>query len=165
MAPSRRLFRMRGALGLVVLAACGSRATAPPPEPISNVGTLAPSSAGAACADSLIDTTRAVDGPSPGDFPGNYVITASELVSREIRKRLPVFQRCYLERAKYQPELRGRVTARFTVQKTGKAKNIHTFGFDADIDQCVCAKLSALNFGSFDRDETVEYAFLFSPGA
>jgi hypothetical protein len=149
---------MRGALGLLVVTACGSRAASPPPEPPSNVGVASPP-AGASCADSIIDTTRAVDGPT------SYVITTDELVARQIRQRLPEFQLCYIARAKYEPELRGRVTVRFTVQKTGRAVNIHTFGFDADIDQCVCAKLSALTFGSFDRDETVEYAFLFSPGA
>ena len=148
---------MRGAL-VLVMAACGSRATAPPPDPPSNIG-IASSSGGATCADSIIDTTRAVD------MPTSYLLSTSELVSRQIRKQLPAFQLCYLTRLKYQPELRGRVTARFTVQKTGRAVKIHTFGFDAEIDQCVCDKLSALTFGSFDQDESVEYAFLFSPGA
>lgn len=153
---------MRGALGLLVLAACGSRGAAPPPAPPSNTA-AGLRSQGAMCADSIIDPTRAIDAPI--DVPGNYVVTTTELVSREIRRQLPAFHLCYLERAKYQPELGGRVTARFTVEKSGRAVNIKTFGFDADIDQCVCAKLSALNFGSFDRTETVEYAFLFSPGA
>lgn len=148
---------MRGALVLLV-AACGSRAAAPPPEPPSNVGTAAPSG-GATCADSIIDTTRAVD------MPTSYRLGTVEIVRRQIHQRLPAFRLCYLIRLKDQPDLRGRVTARFTVQKTGRPVNIHMFGFDMEVDQCVCEKLSALTFGSFDQDETVEYAFLFSPGA
>ncbi len=149
---------MRDALVLLVVAACGSRTAAPPPEPPSNVGTAAPSG-GATCADSIIDPTRAVD------MPTSYLLGTGEIVRRQIQQRIPAFRLCYLIRLKDQPDLRGRVTARFTVQKSGRAVNIHTFGFDGEIDQCVCEKLSALRFGSFDADETVEYAFLFAPGA
>jgi hypothetical protein len=153
---------MRGALVLLlVVAACGSRAAAPPPDPPSNVA--AGTSGGATCADSIIDTTRAVDMPT--GYPTNYRLGTGEIVRRQIHQRLPAFQLCYLIRLKDQPDLRGRVSARFTVQRSGRPVNIHTFGFDAEIDQCVCEKLSALKFGSFDQDETVEYAFLFSPGA
>lgn len=116
-------------------------------------------SAGATCADSLIDTTRAVDGPP------SYLVTTSELIARRLRSHSSSFLLCYVQRAKYQPELGGRVTARFTVQKSGRAVNIQTFGFDAEIDQCICEKLSAMEFGELDRAETVEYPFLFSPGA
>ena len=98
-------------------------------------------------------------------MPTSYRLGTSEIVRRQIQQRLPAFQLCYLIRLKYQPDLRGRVTARFMVQKSGRAVNIHTFGFDTEIDQCVCDRLSALTFGSFDQDESVEYAFLFSPGA
>jgi hypothetical protein len=154
---------MRGALVLLMVAGCASRATAPPADPPANVAP-SPPSGGATCADSIIDTTRAVDMPA-SNMPTNYRLGTSEIVGRAIRKRLPTFQLCYLIRLKDQPDLRGRVTARFRVQKSGRPVNIHTFGFDAEIDRCVCERLSALTFGSFDQDETAEYAFLFSPGA
>lgn len=115
------------------------------------------------CSDSMIDPTRAVDGPL--DIPTSYLVTVDELVARQIRDRMPQFQLCYLQRAKYIPALQGRVTARFTVKRSGSATNIRMIGIDAEVDRCVCEKLSTMTFGSFDRDQTVEYAFLFSPPA
>lgn len=148
---------MRAIVASLVLAACGSRAT-PPPEPPSNAHGAA-GAAGATCADSLIDATRAIDGPA------SYAVSSGERINREIRSHAPLFKLCYLQRLKNLPDLGGRVTARFTVQKSGRAVNIQTFGFDAEIDQCICERLSAIDFGALDRAETIEYPFLFSPGA
>lgn len=146
---------MRALLASIVLAACGSRAATEPPS--NAIAPRAP--AGATCADAIIDNTRSIGEAA------SYLVTTDELIRRSIRDRMASFQLCYLERARYQPDLAGRVTARFTVQKSGRAVNIQTTGFDPQIDQCICAKLSALEFGAFDHAQSFEYAFLFSPGA
>lgn len=94
-----------------------------------------------------------------------YLVSVNELAARTIREHQGEFLRCYVQRARYQPNLEGRVTVTFTITPGGKAGRVRTVGFDADVDRCICERMRTLVFDQLAAGANVSFPFVFKPGA
>lgn len=140
-------------LAVVLLAACGGKsandshvANAVPPPPPSAI-----------CKDTLVQ--------APSTEAG-FVVDSETFLERAIRAHEPVLRNCYVQRLAYKPHLGGRVDVELTISAAGKATRIHTKGFDAELDRCLCEKLSEITFETLsDAEVKASYPFYFTPPA
>lgn len=141
-------------LAVVLLAACGGKsandshvANAVPPPPPSAV-----------CKDTLVQAAPSTE--------AGFVVDSETFLERAIRAHEPVLRNCYVQRLAYKPHLGGRVDVELTISAVGKATRIHTKGFDAELDRCLCEKLSEITFETLsDAEVKASYPFYFTPPA
>ncbi len=108
--------------------------------------------------------------PAPRVRAGAATVTGrlpTEVVQRILRQNFGRFRRCYEQGLARNPNLTGRIAARFQIGRDGVASNVGSSGGDlpdAEVTSCV---LSAFNGLSFPQPEgglvTVVYPMLFEP--
>ena len=139
-------------LAVLVLAACGGKSAAEPTSITNSIPPPTPS----ICEDTVAQQ------PSPREM--GLVIDEETFLERAIRQHEPELRACYVQRLHYKPHLAGRVTVELTIGADGKATRIHTKGFDADLDHCLCEKLSVIQFETLSGGEVkASYPFYFTP--
>lgn len=139
----------------LLIAACGGK-RAPSEQPITN--TVPPPAPSQICEDTIIQY--------PPRIEMGLVISEGTLIERAIREHTPLLRNCYAQRLRYKPHLAGRVDIAITVGADGKATHIHTKGFDAELDRCLCEKLAAIQFETLSGGEVkASYPLYFTPPA
>ena len=139
---------------VLVIAACGGN-SASEHDTIKNSNQPQPSPI---CEDTVAHYPPRID--------MSLVIDEETFLERAIREHEPVLRNCYVQRLSYKPHLAGTVTVELTIGADGRATHIHTKGFDADLDHCLCEKLSALQFETLSGGEVkASYPFYFTPPA
>jgi len=92
-----------------------------------------------------------------------------EVVQRVVRQSFGRFRGCYEEGLRTNPNLEGRVTARFVIARDGSVASVQSGGTDlpdAKVVACVLRNYQALSFPSpGDGIVTVTYPLMFSPSA
>lgn len=104
--------------------------------------------------------------------PSNTVVSGHlppEVVQRVVRQSFGRFRGCYEEGLRANPNLEGRVTARFVIARDGSVASVQSGGSDlpdAKVVSCVLRNYQALSFPSpGDGIVTVTYPLMFSPSA
>jgi hypothetical protein len=104
--------------------------------------------------------------------PSNTVVSGHlppEVVQRVVRQSFGRFRGCYEEGLRANPNLEGRVTARFVIARDGSVASVQSGGSDlpdAKVVACVLRNYQALSFPSpGDGIVTVTYPLMFSPSA
>jgi outer membrane biosynthesis protein TonB len=86
-----------------------------------------------------------------------------------VRQSFGRFRGCYEEGLRSNPNLEGRVTARFVIARDGSVASVQSGGSDlpdAKVVACVLRNYQALSFPSpGDGVVTVTYPLMFSPSA
>ena len=92
-----------------------------------------------------------------------------EVIQRVVRQSFGRFRGCYEEGLRSNPNLEGRVTARFVIARDGSVAAVQSGGTDlpdAHVVSCVLCAYSSLTFPSpKDGIVTVSYPLAFSPAA
>jgi hypothetical protein len=103
---------------------------------------------------------------------GNTIVTGhipSEVIQRIVRQSFGRFRNCYEEGLRTNPNLEGRVTARFVISRDGSVATVQSGGSDLPdprVVSCVLRTYSSLSFPSpQDGIVTVTYPLSFSPSA
>ncbi len=144
-------------IAAIALAGCaGPSTSAPAPAPIENRSAPAPADERTACED-------VVEGPLYAPVI-QYLVTGNEVAARTLREHRGELLRCYVERARYEPTLEGRVTVSFTIAPDGKPGRVRTVGFDAQIDRCLCERIRAIVFDQMAVGAKVDYPLVFKAG-
>ena len=101
---------------------------------------------------------------SASETDTGLVIDDETFLDRAIRAHEPVLRACYAERLKHRPHLAGKVVLDITVGADGRATHVHTRGFDAELDRCLCEKLMDLRFETLTQGEVkASYPLYFTP--
>jgi len=91
-----------------------------------------------------------------------------EVVQRIVRQNYGRFRQCYENGLRTNPNLTGRVTARFVIGREGSVTNVQNGGSDLPDSGVVSCVVSAFYGVSFPTPEggivTVSYPIMFSPG-
>lgn len=91
-----------------------------------------------------------------------------EVVQRIVRQNYGRFRQCYENGLRSNPNLTGRVTARFVIGREGSVTNVQNGGSDLPDSAVVSCVVSAFYGLSFPTPEagivTVSYPIMFSPG-
>jgi len=91
-----------------------------------------------------------------------------EVVQRIVRQNYGRFRQCYENGLRSNPNLTGRVTARFVISREGSVANVQNGGSDLPDSAVVSCVVSAFYGLSFPTPEagivTVSYPIMFSPG-
>jgi len=91
-----------------------------------------------------------------------------EVVQRIVRQNYGRFRQCYENGLRTNPNLTGRVTARFVISREGSVSNVQNGGSDLPDSGVVSCVVSAFYGLSFPTPEagivTVSYPIMFSPG-
>jgi len=91
-----------------------------------------------------------------------------EVVQRIVRQNYGRFRQCYENGLRTNPNLTGRVTARFVIGREGSVANVQNGGSDLPDSAVVSCVVSAFYGLSFPTPEagivTVSYPIMFSPG-
>ena len=91
-----------------------------------------------------------------------------EVVQRIVRQNYGRFRQCYENGLRSNPNLTGRVTARFVIAREGSVSNVQNGGSDLPDSSVVSCVVSAFYGLSFPTPEagivTVSYPIMFSPG-
>ncbi|MFN0251662.1 MAG: AgmX/PglI C-terminal domain-containing protein [Kofleriaceae bacterium] len=130
---------------LVPLVACGGKSAADK----SLANSTPPPASSSICEDTITPPISAH--VSTTDF--GLVISEESFLQRAVRAKEPAMRACYQQRLTYRPHLAGKVVIDITVGGDGKAKRIHTKGFDAELDRCLCETLSAVKFETLSGGE------------
>ncbi len=104
---------------------------------------------------------------SGGDIGGSGDFD-SQLVAREIRKRLGQIKSCYERELRRNPTLSGKVSVEFTIQESGSvsgAKAVENSTGDAAVASCVVGVISRFRFNPGPEGGSVNfrYPFVFEP--
>ena len=88
-------------------------------------------------------------------------------IKKKLKRRYTGIMRCYKEKLKLDPELRGKVVVRFWIHPDGKVVKTevdkNTTG-DSELAACICATVEAIRFGATDDGETeVVYPVILVP--
>ncbi len=90
-----------------------------------------------------------------------------EVVQRIVRQNYGRFRQCYEDGLRSNPNLTGRVTARFVISREGRVSNVRNGGSDipdASVVSCVVQAFYGLSFPSPDNGiVSVNYPIMFSP--
>lgn len=104
--------------------------------------------------------------------PGESTVSGhlpAEVVQRVVRQSFGRFRGCYEEGLRTNPNLEGRVTARFVIARDGSVASVQSGGADlpdAKVVACVLRNYQSLSFPSpGDGIVTVTYPLMFSPSA
>lgn len=110
--------------------------------------------------------TRAPKIRSGGDTVSGHL--PPEVVQRIVRQNYGRFRQCYENGLRANPNLTGRVTARFVIGREGSVTNVQNGGSDIPDSGVVSCVVSAFYGLSFPTPEagivTVSYPIMFSPG-
>jgi hypothetical protein len=91
-----------------------------------------------------------------------------EVVQRIVRQNYGRFRQCYENGLRGNPNLTGRVTARFVISREGSVTNVQNGGSDlpdSGVVSCVVAAFYGLSFPTPEAGiVTVSYPIMFSPG-
>jgi len=91
-----------------------------------------------------------------------------EVVQRIVRQNYGRFRQCYENGLRTNPNLTGRVTARFVISRAGSVTNVQNGGSDlpdGGVVSCVVAAFYGLSFPTPEAGiVTVSYPIMFSPG-
>jgi hypothetical protein len=103
--------------------------------------------------------------------PGVSITTGhipAEVIQRIVRQNFGRFRNCYQNGLTRNPNLEGRVTARFVIGREGAVSNVSNGGSDipdSGVVSCVLQTYYSLSFPSPDAGiVTVSYPLMFSPG-
>jgi hypothetical protein len=92
-----------------------------------------------------------------------------EVIQRIVRQNYGRFRMCYEQGLVRNPNLEGRVTARFVIGREGSVSNVSNGGSDlpdSGVASCVIGAFYGLSFPSPDGGiVTVSYPIMFSPGS
>jgi hypothetical protein len=104
--------------------------------------------------------------------PGNSIVSGhipSEVIQRIVRQSFGRFRNCYEDGLRTNPNLEGRVTARFVISRDGSVGAVQSGGSDLPdprVVSCVLRTYSTLSFPSPENGiVTVTYPLSFSPSA
>jgi hypothetical protein len=172
---------------VLVLAACGPGPDVKRARALFEVATSGPPYEGITrCGPPYVPPADAPDphepelpplGPDPGFVPGNTPAAAAkpdavygsldrDVIARPIRARFAAFRACYLRALEGDPELAGKVTARFHVTPDGTVAGVEIDGLDRTLDACLCDEIAALHYPAFGSARfggvSVSYPFMFS---
>jgi hypothetical protein len=136
----------------IMLVACGNKSgrdesltNSIPPPPPSTI-----------CEDTIMSSTTSNE--------VGLVISEESFLERAMRANEHAMRECYQQRLTYKPHLAGKVVIELTVGGDGTAKRIHTKGFDAELDRCLCDTLSAVKFETLSGGEVkASYPLYFTP--
>ncbi len=97
--------------------------------------------------------------------PGTQRDADKAIIRRVIRRSLPRLRYCYEKALLTVPNLSGTVTARFTVEPTGRVSKSRAAGVHRDVAGCVAGVVSRLTFPSTPGGGAlmVSYPFVFRP--
>jgi len=90
-----------------------------------------------------------------------------DVIQRIVRQNFGRFRNCYEGGLRSNPNLEGRVTARFVIGRDGAVSNVSAGGDipDASVRSCVASAFYGLSFPAPDAGiVTVTYPIMFSPG-
>jgi hypothetical protein len=111
-----------------------------------------------------LDAGNATD--ARGDAPINGWLPPV-VIQHTVHREYDRLRRCYLEGQDRNPSLRGRVTVRFVIDRTGSVHDVVDGGStmaDAEVVRCVLRVFSTLQFPRPEGNEvTVVYPIMFSP--
>jgi len=131
---------------------------------------------GANCGDGRFAHGAGIGGPghaskAPSIRPGVGTVNGHlppEVVQRIVRQNYGRFRQCYENGLRTNPNLTGRVTARFVIGREGSVANVQNGGSDIPDSGVVSCVVSAFYGLSFPTPEagivTVSYPIMFSPG-
>ncbi len=92
----------------------------------------------------------------------------AEVIQRTVRQNFGRFRQCYELGLRTNPNLQGRVTARFVIGRDGAVSNVSVGGSDlpdAQVASCVASSFYGLSFPSPEGGiVTVSYPILLTPG-
>jgi hypothetical protein len=110
--------------------------------------------------------------PRPPDGQSGAATRASgrlppEVIQMTVRQNYAAFRRCYEQGLRRDPQLRGRVAARFVIDREGKVSNVTNGGSDlpdADVLACVFSEFYKVRFPAPEGGVvTVVYPIQFEP--
>ena len=90
-----------------------------------------------------------------------------EVIQRTVRQNFGRFRQCYEIGLRSNPNLEGRVTARFVIGRDGAVSNVSAGGDlpDAQVRSCVASAFYGLSFPPPDVGiVTVSYPIMLTPG-
>jgi hypothetical protein len=91
-----------------------------------------------------------------------------EKVGQTFKRRMPVISKCFEEKLQINPDLTGKVTVKFTIDKNGKIKNIAAIvntTKDEDLANCIIQKMRDWKFYSPSEGEpSFIYSFVLKKG-
>ena len=103
--------------------------------------------------------------------PGSTTVSGrlpAEVIQRAVRQNFGRFRMCYEQGLMRNPNLEGRVTARFVIGRDGGVSNVSNGGSDlpdSGVVSCVVSAFYGLSFPAPDGGiVTVSYPIAFSPG-
>jgi hypothetical protein len=105
-----------------------------------------------------------------GMRPGVTTVTGrlpSDVIQRIVRQNFGRFRNCYEMGLRSNPNLEGRVTARFVIGRDGAVSNVSAGGDlpDAQVRSCVASAFYGLSFPAPDNGiVTVSYPIMLTPG-
>jgi hypothetical protein len=107
----------------------------------------------------------------PSMRPGKTILSGqlpAEVVQRIVRQNYGRFRMCYENGLRSNPNLTGRVTARFVISREGSVTNVQNGGSDipdSGVVSCVVQAFYGLSFPSPENGiVSVSYPIMFSPG-
>jgi len=106
----------------------------------------------------------------PGMRAGVTTVTGrlpSDVIQRIVRQNFGRFRNCYEMGLRSNPNLEGRVTARFVIGRDGAVSNVSAGGDlpDAQVRSCVASAFYGLSFPAPDNGiVTVSYPIMLTPG-
>jgi hypothetical protein len=113
--------------------------------------------------------THKSTGPHVG-WTGNTTVSGhlpADVIQRIVRQNFGRFRNCYEMGLRTNPNLEGRVTARFVIGRDGAVSNVSAGGDlpDAQVKSCVASAFYGLSFPSPDGGiVTVSYPIMLTPG-
>jgi Ca-activated chloride channel family protein len=86
-------------------------------------------------------------------------------VDREIKRQLNRIRHCYEKQLVLDPELTGKLAARFSIDAHGKVTSVETSGLENEaLAQCVAGVIRTIQFPESDAEAEVSYPFVFVNG-
>lgn len=87
-----------------------------------------------------------------------------EVIARIVRQHFGALRMCYEQGLQRDPNLHGKVTVKFVIDKTGAVTIATATGFDGDVDTCLAARFRTFAFPAPEGGiVTVQYPLEFAP--
>ena len=85
------------------------------------------------------------------------------VIKRVIFKHRGEFTACYETALKAQPDLAGKVVAKFDINADGDVIAVNATGLTTELNDCVAATIKQLRFPKSPGTITINYPFVFAP--
>ncbi|HPH64758.1 MAG TPA: AgmX/PglI C-terminal domain-containing protein [Kofleriaceae bacterium] len=85
------------------------------------------------------------------------------VIKRVIFKHRSEFTTCYETALKAQPDLAGKIIAKFDVNADGIVIAVNATGLTTELNDCVAATIKQLRFPKAQGTITINYPFVFAP--